>query len=215
MSDHDAPSRLPVVVGALLGAAALYGIVRDANLSPAWIAHLTTYLYTGMWTKGGPDNVRLWWTTIPFALGLGALALWRVRAAVAAFVLSGVLTTAWVIDDYIPSASEAWSQRSALRIYFAERTPNDRLISYWFYFRGETFLSKGDVWVMKNVDRTKLAEFVEQYAVDHAGQGASLWFITIEPNSRRLGPQLPRRFRDNLQTVYASPHYVMMRLPLP
>ena len=34
-----------------------------------------------------------------------------------------------------------------------ERGPNDRLISWWFYYRGETFFTKQDIWVMKNPDR--------------------------------------------------------------
>ena len=214
--DRDArPGRLSIVVGSLVGLVALYAVVRDATLSPAWLAHLTTYLYTGMWTKGGPDNARLWWTIVPFVLGFGALMLWRLRAATAAFVLSGLLTTAWVIDDYIPGASENWSQRTAIRTYFDQRGPNDRLVSYWFYYRGETFLTKGDVWVMKDVDRPQLTQMIEEMATKYAGTGTSVWFMTVEGNARRLGPQLPRQFRDGLETVYQSHHYVLLRLRLP
>jgi 4-amino-4-deoxy-L-arabinose transferase-like glycosyltransferase len=214
--DHrHVSSRLPLVLGSLVGLAALVAIVRDAMHTPAWLAHLTTYLYTGMWTKGGPANDALIWTLTPFALGLLLLALHRMRLSIGALVLGGVLTTGWILGAYIPGASENWSQRTMMRTYFAERGPDDRIVSWWFYYRGETFLTKADIWVMKDVDRQALVDFVDAYAAEHAGQGASLWFATIQPHARRLAPQLPRMHRDALQIVHESEHYALLRLPIP
>ena len=211
---RDDARSLGVTLCALLGLAIGVAVVRDATLTPTWLAHLTTYLYTGMWTKGAPDVERLAITTLPFAAGLVIWALARTarlrRFAVGAWLLSGVLTTGWLIADYIPAASENWSQRSAMRIYFAERGPNDRLISWWFYYRGETFFSKGDIWVMKEPDRNRLADLI----TEKEGQGASLWFMTIEPHAKRLGSQLPTKYRDRVEEVYRSFHYVMMRVEL-
>ena len=95
-------------------------------------------------------------------------------------------------------------------MYFEERGPNDRLISWWFYYRGETFFTKGDIWVMKNPDRGRLADLI----AEKEGQDASLWFITIEPHAKRLSSQLPTKYRDGLEEKYRSFHYVMMKLPL-
>ena len=60
--------------------AALVAVARDAFHTTAWLAHLTTYLYTGMWRAGGPAVDVLPWLLLPFALGLGALVAARARA---------------------------------------------------------------------------------------------------------------------------------------
>ncbi len=203
-------SRGARMVGVVVAFAVLVAVVRDAFNTTSWLAHLTTYLYTGMWRTGGPDIPALPWLVLPFGLGLCAWALSRYREAMAAFVLSALLTTGWVIQDYLPAASENWSQRSAMRVYFDERGPNDRLVSWWFYYRGETWFTKQDVWVMKDVDRKKLSELFAEYE----GSGASLWFITIEPHARRLRAQVPQAHRAGVEVKYESFHYVLMRVPM-
>jgi 4-amino-4-deoxy-L-arabinose transferase-like glycosyltransferase len=203
-------SRTAVLVGALVGVAILVAVVRDAFHTTAWLAHLTTYLYTGMWRTGGPAVDVLPWLLLPFAAGLFALVLARYRVAVAGLVLSGLLTAGWAVVDYLPAASENWSQRSALRVYFDERGPDDRLVSWWFYYRGETWFTKGDVWVTKDVNRQALGELFAEYE----GSGATLWFITIEPHARRLRAQVPRQYQGGLEVMYESFHYVLMRVPV-
>ncbi len=202
------------LVGALLGLALIVAVVRDVLYSPTWIAHLTTYLYTGMWTKGGPDPQRLVITCLPFAAGLVVFGLAVTRRARrfawGAWLLSGLLTTTYVIADYVPAASENWSQRSAMRIYFDERGPDDRLVSWWFYYRGETFFTKADIWMMKNADRGKLADLFAEME----GTGAALWFITIEPHAKRLRSHVPAEYRDAIEVRYESFHYVLMRVQL-
>lgn len=208
---RPARSRGAVVVGAAVGLAILVAVTRDAFHTTAWLAHLTTYLYTGMWRLGGPAIDVLPWLLLPFGLGLLAWMLARRREAMAGFVLSALLTTGWVVVDYLPAASENWSQRSAMRIYFDERGPDDRLVSWWFYYRGETWFSKADVWMMKDVDRKALAELFTEYE----GRGASLWFVTIEPHARRLRAQVPRDHQDDIEVMYESFHYVLMRVRVP
>jgi len=198
------------LVGAAVGVAVLVAVVRDASNTTAWLAHLTTYLYTGMWRTGGPEIPALPWLVLPFGLGLLAWAFARRREAMVAFVLSGLLTTGWIIQDYLPAASENWSQRSALRVYFDERGPDDRLVSWWFYYRGETWFTKQDVWVMKDVDRKALSDLFDEYE----GSGAALWFITIEPHARRLRAQVPQQHRADIEVKYESFHYVLLRVPM-
>ncbi len=201
-------SRSALIVGAAVGLAVLVAVVRDAFHTTAWMAHLTTYLYTGMWRTGGPAVDFLPWLVVPFGLGLIAWMLARYRVGLGAFVLSGLLTTGWVIVDYVPAASENWSQRTAMRIYFDQRGPDDRLVSWWFYYRGETWYTKGDVWVMKDVDRNALVDLFSEYE----GTGATLWFITIEPHGRRLRGQVPSQYRAGLEVMFESFHYTLMRV---
>ncbi|MCH9688771.1 MAG: hypothetical protein K0V04_45485 [Deltaproteobacteria bacterium] len=204
-------SRTTLVVGALVGVAILVAVIRDASHTTAWLAHLTTYLYTGMWRTGGPGVHALPWLVLPFAVGLILWVAWRRRAALAAFVLSGLLTTGWVIVDYLPAASENWSQRTGIRMYYDQRAPDDRLVSWWFYYRGETWFSKGDVWVMKDHNRKELAELFTEYE----GRGASLWFITVEPHARRLQGQIPQKYRGSVEVMHESFHYVLLRVHVP
>ncbi|HLT39403.1 MAG TPA: hypothetical protein VK034_24135, partial [Enhygromyxa sp.] len=54
-NERESELRLPtpaVLACALAGCAILYMVVRATLHEPAWIAHLTTYLYTGMWRQG-------------------------------------------------------------------------------------------------------------------------------------------------------------------
>ncbi len=208
---RPASSRGALVVGAGVGLAILIAVARDLFNTTAWLAHLTTYLYTGMWRSGGPEVSVLPWLLLPFALGLGAWMLARHREAMVAFVLSAFLTAGWVVVDYLPAASENWSQRSAMRVYFEQRGPDDRLVSWWFYYRGETWFSKRDVWVTKEVDRKALGELFTEYE----GRGATLWFMTIEPHARRLRAQVPRQYQAGIEVMYESFHYVLLRVPVP
>jgi len=209
--DETKRRTLVVAVGVVLGVSALMLVVREAMHEPAWLAHLNTYLYTGMWKKGAPPVDRLAWVGAPFALGLILLTIRRKRAAVVAMVFSAVLTTAYVLADYLPATSEAWSQRSAFRTYFERRGPNDRLASWWFYYRGETYFSKRDIWVTKNPDREKVKELIEEYE----GKGATLWFITTAAHGKRLKSYLPTKYRADLKVAYESFHYMLLALPVP
>lgn len=210
----EQPRRDPIAWAVTaIGIAGIAVVIRDALHQPAWLAHLTTYLYTGMWTEGAPAVTMLIPCCAPFALGLLAWPFLRLRRhAVLAFVLSALCVRSWVIGDYIPASSESWSQRTALRTYFEQRGPDDRLVSWWFYYRGETFFSKADIWVMKDPDKkTSITELVDEYR----GRGATLWFITTVQHTNRLGSHLPPDVRRNIEPVYANFHYSLSKVQIP
>jgi 4-amino-4-deoxy-L-arabinose transferase-like glycosyltransferase len=195
--------------------------LRDVLWIPAGFVHLTTYLYTGVWLDGAPPTTRMALACVPFAVGLLAW-LWAARpglahaagsraAAVLAMVLSAQLATAWLLIDYVPAASHAWSQRRMFEIYFAERGPQDRMVSWWFYYRGETWFTKGDVWVLKTPERAALLNLVRS----REGTGAGLWFVTTAGHANRLESQLPPEHRAQLRRVHASEHYALLHLAMP
>jgi hypothetical protein len=186
-------------------------VVREAINEPAWIAHLTTYLYTSMWREGAPVPNRLAFMAIPFALGLMLWAARRMRLAIGAMVFSGLLTTTYVIDDYLPAASESWSQRTAFRHYYENRKPQDKLLSWWFYYRGETYFSKSRIWVQMKPDRKKLEEVIEK----NAGQDVDFWIITTGGHAKRMKSQLPIALRGGIVLEYENFHYALLRLPIP
>lgn len=200
-----------MVVLALSGCTILYLVVEAAKAEPAWIAHLTTYLYTGMWRQGAPSVDELAWCVMPFGLGL-VLWLGRLRrASVAAFALSSLLTLTYVIDGYLPAASENWSQRTAMRHYFDHAEPNDKLLSWWFYYRGETYFSKRRIWVSMEPEREQLAALIDE----HRGKGVTFWIMTTAKHAERAPSHLPRDLRDEVEVVYQNFHYALLRLPIP
>ena len=198
-------------VAAGVGVGVLALVVRDTVVEPAWITHLTTYLYDHMWRQGAPPTEPLAVLAVPFALGLLLWAARRHRAALAALVLSALLVLGWVMNSYLPAVSEHWSQRSALRVYFDEKGPEDPLLSWWFYYRGETFFTKGNVWVLKEAEREKLAEFIDE----QRGHGRALWLLTTVSHAKRTRASLPTDLRAGMTTAYENSHYTLLKVPVP
>jgi 4-amino-4-deoxy-L-arabinose transferase-like glycosyltransferase len=208
--DADASAALRVTAF-VVGLATMALVLRWAWVEPASIAHLTTYLYTGTWREGGPSTAALPWLCVPFAIGLGAWALRRHREGVVAMLLSALLVTAWTLNDYLPKASEEWSQRTLFRTYFAARGPKDVIASWWLYYRGETYFTKGNVWVMMEPDRTKLIEFIDT----KRGQDLAIWFVTAPSHAKRLPSHLPPDLAPLLERIEENHHVVLLRLKVP
>ena len=51
-----------------MGVGVLGLVLRDVIVEPAWIAHLTTYLYEHMWRDGAPATDRMVALAVPFGL---------------------------------------------------------------------------------------------------------------------------------------------------
>jgi 4-amino-4-deoxy-L-arabinose transferase-like glycosyltransferase len=194
----------------VVGLATLALVLRWVWVEPAALAHLTTYLYTGTWREG-PSTAALPWLCVPFTLGLAAWALRRRREGVAAMLLSGVLVTGWTMNDYLPRASEEWSQRTLFRTYFQRRARQDVIASWWLYYRGETYFSKAKVWVMLEPDRAKLIELIDS----KRGQQVAIWFVTAPSHAKRLPSHLPVDLVSKLERVEENHHVVLFRLPVP
>ena len=207
-----------VLACALAGCAILFMVVRATLDEPAWVAHLTTYLYTGMWRQGAAPVDRMIWCVLPFGLGLLLWIAHRGRLAIGAMVLSALLTTTWVIDDYLPATSENWSQRTAFRYIFdhAELDENgklahDRILSWWFYYRGETYFAKANIWVSMEPDREALRKQIDK----DRGKGITYWVMTTAKHAERASAHFPADLRDRIEPVYANFHYALLKVEIP
>ncbi len=200
-----------VLACALTGCAILYMVVRASLDEPAWVAHLTTYLYTGMWRRGAAPVERMAWCVVPFALGLMVWIARRGKLAVAAMILSGFLTTTWVIDDYLPATSENWSQRTAFRYIYDHAKKGDRILSWWFYYRGETYFAKRRIWVSMKPDREALRKLID----DNRGKGVSFWVMTTARHAERAPSHFPTDLRDHIEVVYQNFHYALVKVDIP
>jgi len=207
----DAGTRRTAWVAAGIGVGVLGLVLRDVVVEPAWITHLTTYLYDRMWREGAPPTERLIVMAAPFALALLLWAARRGRAAAAGMVFSALLTLGWVMNSYLPAVSENWSQRSLIRTYYDQRGPEDPLMSWWFYYRGETFFTKANVWVLKEIDKDKLYAAIDE----HRGHGRTIWMMTTAGHAKRIKTAIPSDLRAGVETVQESSHYALVKFPVP
>lgn len=207
----DAGARRTAWVAAGVGVGVLGLVLRDVVVEPAWITHLTTYLYDRMWREGAPPTERLIVMAVPFALALLLWAARRGRAAAAGMVFSALLTLGWVMNSYLPAVSENWSQRSLIRTYYDQRGPEDPLMSWWFYYRGETFFTKANVWVLKDLDKDKLYAAIDE----QRGHGRTIWMMTTAGHAKRVKSSIPSDLRAGVETVQESSHYALVKFPVP
>jgi 4-amino-4-deoxy-L-arabinose transferase-like glycosyltransferase len=194
-----------------LAAMVLAMVLRWVVAEPSSIAHLTTYLYTGMWRKGAPDAGLLPWLCAPFAIGVLAWVVRRRADAVATMALSALACTTWVLGSYLPQASDHWSQRGAFRTVYANKAPDDPVMSWWFYYRGETFFTKHRIWVSTEPRRDETRAYVEK----HGGKGRTAWIMTTADHAKRARNYFPGEMRDGMEVVWENEHYTLLRAPIP
>ena len=146
-----------------------------------------------------------------FALGLAALAVQRSRrAGVVGLAGVAVLFTLFLLDVYMRKVAPYWSQKETIAAYYKERrSPDERLVAYKMFWRGETFYTKNKIYEGPNEDRTVFdsdgKEADEQLrAWVSRNRGRRHYFI-IEPGRRpHLESLLPPESRASF-TVVAQP----------
>src|SRR4029079_5671528 len=92
-----------------------------------------------------PEKLDYGGTLIAFGVAFGALALGLVvtrarRAALVGLCGASVLFTYFLLDGYMRDVAPYWSQKGPVAVYYKNRKgPEERLIAYQMYWRGETF----------------------------------------------------------------------------
>jgi 4-amino-4-deoxy-L-arabinose transferase-like glycosyltransferase len=107
-----------------------------------------------------PDKLDFGNTLIAFCaiFGLAALALVHPRLrrwAAVGLGVAAVAFTFFLLDGYMRDVAPYWSQKGPLASYYRHRaSPQERLIAYQMYWRGETFYSKNEIYEGAPEDRT-------------------------------------------------------------
>jgi 4-amino-4-deoxy-L-arabinose transferase-like glycosyltransferase len=71
---------------------------------------------------------------------------WRAPAA-AGLALAAVGFNYFLLDSYMPGAAAHWSQKPLIRKYYQlRRSPEERLVAWQMYWRGETFYTKNEIY---------------------------------------------------------------------
>jgi hypothetical protein len=107
-----------------------------------------------------PESLDYSGRLIGFAIAFGLLSIALVwararRAALAGLGAAAVLFTFFLLDGYMRDVAPFWSQKDLIATYYRNRaSPEERLIAFQMYWRGETFYTKNEIYEGPQEDRT-------------------------------------------------------------
>jgi 4-amino-4-deoxy-L-arabinose transferase-like glycosyltransferase len=107
-----------------------------------------------------PDKLDFGGTLIGFGAAFGLLSLAIVsskarRGALLGLSGAAVMFTYFLLDGYMRSVAPYWSQKDLIATYYKNRRgPEERLIAFQMYWRGETFYTKNEIYEGPMEDRT-------------------------------------------------------------
>ena len=66
-----------------------------------------------------------------------------------------VIATLFLLDRFMPAVGPFWSQKNVVAAYYrTRRSPDERLVAYQMYWRGETFYTENEIYEGPPADRT-------------------------------------------------------------
>ncbi len=85
---------------------------------------------------------------VVFSLLLAAIAWPRIRRwAVVGFGGAAIAFTFFLLDGFMPKVATSWSQKGPIAAYYRHRaSPEERLVAYQLYWRGETFYTSNEIY---------------------------------------------------------------------
>jgi 4-amino-4-deoxy-L-arabinose transferase-like glycosyltransferase len=141
-----------------------------------------------------------------FALTTVGLMVRRFRrGALAALCIGAVVFTFYLLDVYMRDVAPYWSQKQPIATYYRERrSPDERLIAFQMYWRGETFYTKNEIYEGPTEDRTvfdqegadeKLKEWINHH------RGHRHFFLFERGQQSHLQNLLPPEARASFQVI--------------
>jgi 4-amino-4-deoxy-L-arabinose transferase-like glycosyltransferase len=140
--------------------------------------------------------------------GLGTLLLsWRriQRTTTVALGVVAVLFTYFLLDVYMKQVSDRWSQKRLIaRYYSLRKSPDERLIAWQMYWRGETFYTQNEIYEGPADKRTvflgdRNAENLKEYFARNRGK--HVFFIVERARWTTLQSLLPAEARGSLHII--------------
>jgi 4-amino-4-deoxy-L-arabinose transferase-like glycosyltransferase len=144
-----------------------------------------------------------------FAAGTLLLALrkWRIQVATA-LCLVAVAWTYFLLDVFMKQTSDRWSQKQLIASYYKQRqSPEERLIAWQLYWRGENFYTQNEIYEGPTANRTvflgdKNAENLQGYL--NRNLGKRMFFVVEQTRWDHLRSLIPEASRGSLQIVDKS-----------
>ncbi len=141
-----------------------------------------------------------------FAAGAIVLALPRVRRFAPALLgLTAITFTYFLLDVLMKQTSERWSQKNLIADYYRKRRgPEERLIAWQMYWRGETFYTKNEIYEGASEARTVfLGDRNAENLKDFLGKnrGKRVYFVVEKVRWNTLKGLLPPETQASLRMV--------------
>jgi 4-amino-4-deoxy-L-arabinose transferase-like glycosyltransferase len=145
------------------------------------------------------------WSAL-FGAAVALLAVRRVRfsAAIGLAVLA-VGFNYYLLDAYLPATAAHWSQKPLIAKYYQLRkSPEERLVAWQMYWRGETFYTKNEIYTGPHEDRTvflgdKNQENLQAYLARNRGK--RVFFIVEKTRWTTLAGLIPAEARGSLRVL--------------
>jgi len=146
--------------------------------------------------------------------GLVALAMlalgWRriQRYAAVALCLVAVAFTIFLLDDYMRRATPYWTQKGLIANYYKmRRSPDEHLLVWQMYWRGENFYTQNEIYEGPKEDRTiflgdRNFENLKSWMEKHRGHRA--FFLVEQSRFSTLETAVPADARKSLKIVDGS-----------
>ncbi|MES1206784.1 MAG: hypothetical protein ABUS79_12680, partial [Pseudomonadota bacterium] len=140
------------------------------------------------------------------ALGTALLVVPRARKwGAAALVAAGVFTSYFLLDHFMPAVAPFWSQKNVVAAYYrARRSPDERLVAFQMYWRGETFYTKNEIYEGPTAERTVFdQEGVDEKLKEYMGRhrGRRLFFLMEKGQRGRVEGLLPAETRASFRVI--------------
>ncbi len=189
-----------------------------AGILVVFVIVLAAAIYSGPSTTDGvaPSIGRWAWCTptalmLPFAvLLLGALfgraAVRGLPLALGGLTLLSAVWGGFVLDKVLVELSPHWSQKHVIAAYYRNRRgPDEPLIAWQLYWRGESFYSRNEIYSAPNPDERTVflernsSEKMQAYFASHPGRRA--FFVVERARYESLRQLLPPDARSSLRIV--------------
>ncbi len=113
--------------------------------------------------------------------------------------------TYFLLDRYMPATAPYWSQKGPIATYYRERrSPDERLVAFMLYWRGETFYTSNEIYEGPPEDRTVFDqdgadEKLKAWMGRHRGQ--RVFFLGERLQQARIQGLLPPEARSTYRVI--------------
>ncbi len=144
---------------------------------------------------------------VAFAVATVALVVPRIRrwAAVGLSAVA-IVFTFYLLDGFMRGVAPSWSQKGPIAAYYENRrSPDERLVAYQLYWRGETFYTSNEIYEGPPEERTVFDqegadEKLKDWMSRHRGRRA--FFLYERHQQARLQGLLPQDARGSFRVIH-------------
>jgi hypothetical protein len=147
---------------------------------------------------------------IGFSAAFGLIALLGgvprlTRHLPAAMAVAATAFTVFLLDVYVPETATRWSQKGLIKGYYEQRkSPDERLVAWQLYWRGETFYTANEIFEGPTEGRTvflgdRNAEMLKEWVGRNRGKRA--FFVVERARLDGLRGLLPPEAQPSLRVL--------------